>query len=55
VEREFDKKKIILLTVSRLSIEKGINYAIEAVSKLVRKYPGLEIKSLGMDQKNYKF
>jgi len=47
-ERECPRDgKIILLTVARLSPEKGINYAIEAVSKLISVYPGLEYRIAG--------
>jgi colanic acid/amylovoran biosynthesis glycosyltransferase len=40
-------EKIILLTVARLSIEKGHHVAIDAVRELVETYPGLEYHIVG--------
>jgi colanic acid/amylovoran biosynthesis glycosyltransferase len=41
------KEQIKILTVARLVEKKGLEYSIEAVSRLLKKYPGLEYNIIG--------
>ena len=49
-----EKKKIIILTVARLSIEKGHHIAIEAVARLIKLFPYIEYHIAGAGPEHIK-